>query len=175
MYTSGQVRTINPSSIEIRNTVAPGTYYIVAVAGPGYGYDIETDDTNNSFASAPFSVDYSDLDATAVSYTEAGGDVAVSYQVTVGAYSIGDFTATFYLSDDATILPSDFNLGQVSYTGNRLSEEVITGSGDLFAKPGSLPAGDYHIGMIIDAAGEVPESNESNNILAGNLLTLSAP
>jgi len=74
---------------------------------------------------------------------------------------------------DANITTADTRIG--IYTVPALSgnaSQTVTVSGAI---PASLAAGTYYLGAIADALSMVPESNETNNALAGNTLLVSGP
>jgi hypothetical protein len=77
----------------------------------------------------------------------------------------GPFTVGFYLSTDSTITTGDTLLGQATVS-------TAVNPGDTFGQssPGkqlTIPAGtadgSYYVGMVVDAGGNVGESNEGNN------------
>jgi len=43
------------------------------------------------------------------------------------------------------------------------------------AIPAETVTGSYHLGAVADYPGSVPEANKSNNVFAGNLITIRLP
>ncbi|MBI5073928.1 MAG: hypothetical protein HZB62_01970, partial [Nitrospirae bacterium] len=83
------------------------------------------------------------------------------------------FSGGYYLSTDANITTSDIYVGGYSRSGLLAGEEwTDTRSVQL---PTNLASGVYYIGAIADSAGVVQESNETNNSLAGNQITIAMP
>jgi alpha-tubulin suppressor-like RCC1 family protein len=174
----------------ILSTLPGGTYYIGAIAdmysngsNPYYANLIkESDETNNAFAGSPIVVTGPDLVITTVSGPATGltgGSVTISSTVaTTGGGSTG-FYVSFYLSIDNVITTSD------TYLGSRKIISLAPGasnSGDVtFTVPNNLPGGTYYIGAIADSLlgttshNVVAESDETNNALAGNQITVTGP
>lgn len=90
------------------------------------------------------------------------------------ASTAGQFEVDFYLSSDSTISYSDRNLGSYSIrsllgnsnTGNLTTQLTLPDASD----PVWNGSGNYYIGMIVDAIGQVKETNESNNKSVGEFI-----
>jgi subtilisin family serine protease/subtilase family serine protease len=161
-------------------TLAPGTYYIGAIADVGGvgGQVLEGDETNNSLAASSSIVITAgaDLLMTAVSGPSTGivgTDITVSNTVKnqgAGPASVVQQVHLF-LSTDSTITSSD------TYLGSR-SQALDAGESDSdntsVTIPVSLAIGTYYIGAISDAGEYIIETDETNNSLAGNTITLTA-
>ena len=101
------------------------------------------------------------------------GTVAVSFQIlNQEIHAAGPFDVTFYLSDDANIDPASDTRLQLDATdpdayhvAGLAAGATHSGSVSLVV-PASDPFGtdnDYYIGMVVDAGGDVTETNEVNN------------
>src|ERR1019366_1746687 len=92
-----------------------------------------------------------------------GGQVSISATIkNQGTAVAGAFRLGFYLSTGSNITPSSTLIAYCSYTF-LAAGATNTCSGTL-ALSGSLGAGTYHGGVIVDDLNQVSESNESNNI-----------
>jgi len=82
-----------------------------------------------------------------------------------GSDASGGFMVSYYLSADATIsAASDIFLGDVPVPSIAGGATVVLNSGALTI-PGTVAAGDYYLGWIIDSASEMTESDEGNNLV----------
>ncbi|MCB9915900.1 MAG: hypothetical protein H6828_12285 [Planctomycetes bacterium] len=91
-----------------------------------------------------------------------------------GDLSAPGFVIEFYLSDDDVIDATDHLIGVRTLFGLGIGQ----GSAQSFpyTVPAGLPVGVYRLGAIVDAAGAVAESDESNNVkLATGTVTLYVP
>jgi subtilase family serine protease len=175
----------------IPGNLQPGTYYIGAIADnfhlylydPEYEYSWvvynnakESDETNNALAGNQITITGPDLTMTSVSGPAnglAGKPVVISNAVTASGGGTGPFSVGFYLSKDSIITTSD------TYLGNRFIAGLAPGASDAadttFTIPANLAPGTYYIGAIADYQNQVSESNEANNALAGNQITILGP
>lgn len=83
-----------------------------------------------------------------------------------GAGNAENFVVSFYASDNYWFSPNDTKSG--SYTvenlaGNNETEKITTN----LTLPNSLAAGDYFLGMIVDAEDKIAETNKENNTNQG--------
>ncbi|MEA5463289.1 CARDB domain-containing protein, partial [Leptothoe sp. PORK10 BA2] len=95
----------------------------------------------------------------------------------IGGAATGNYTVSFYLSSNDFISTADQSLGSVTLsslaagaaTGTLTTQLTMPGVNDAFwlANGGN---GDYTVGMIIDSANTVTESNEFNNSNQGQLI-----
>ncbi|MBE9067062.1 hypothetical protein IQ260_10385, partial [Leptolyngbya cf. ectocarpi LEGE 11479] len=108
----------------------------------------------------------------------AGNSFDFDYNISnIGGAATGNYTVSFYLSGNDFISGADKSLGSVSLrslaagatTGNLTTRLTMPGVNDAFwlANGGN---GDYTVGMIIDSANTVTESNEGNNRNQGQLI-----
>jgi subtilase family serine protease len=177
--------------VTLPGNLQPGTWYIGAIADnfhlyfydPEYEYDWvvynnakESDETNNALAGNTIAITGPDLTMTAASGPSsslAGKPVVISNTVTASGGGTGPFMAGFYLSKDNVITTSD------TYLGNRIISSLAPGASNsadtTFTVPAGLAPGTYYVGAIADYYNQVPESNEDNNSLAGNQITILGP
>jgi uncharacterized repeat protein (TIGR02543 family) len=150
-----------------------GTYYygvcVDAVAG-------ESDTANNCSHGQVVTVTASglpELGVTSVSgdgQATAGGTLAVAATVANhGAATSGAHRIAFYLSPNTTITPDDIYFGYCD-VGSLSPGANFTCSGGV-GLPTQATPGVYYIGAIVDADGQVAESNEQNNALAASATT----
>ena len=188
------------TSITIPSSIAPGTYYIGAIADnftvmecdewdcwdTGIGNRIvESNEANNALAGNQIVVSGPDLAMTVVSGPGAGArgrTITVNSTVTnAGNEASSGFSVALYLSTDSMITTSDI------YLGTRSVASLAAGASNAAATavtipriigydedgyPISLPPGTYYIGAIADTYNKVQESSEVNNALAGNQLVI---
>jgi len=145
-----------------------GTYYVGAIAD--YTNIVpESDETNNGLAGNQVTIT-NDLVVTTISGTMANGKL--TYSVTVhnnGNGQTGNHYTGIYLSTDATITTTD-TLVDAYYAGG-----IPGGSSATYTGTISVPqnaTGTYYVGAIADYTNMVPESDETNNGLAGNQISL---
>jgi hypothetical protein len=98
----------------------------------------------------------------------AGGHVTLSAWTVKnqGTVSSGGFSSGFYLSTDSVITASDTYL-----TGNSNSSGLAAGAqfnwgGPTLTIPAATPPGNYYIGILVDRANAVSESDENNNYVS---------
>ena len=171
---AGTESTVN-TTVTIPSSVASGTYYIGAIADSS-SIVVESDETNNALAGSPITVTkvYPDLVMTSVSGpTSANTEQQITVANTVknqGLGAAGPFWVYLYLSTDATITTSDIYLvGR--YIGN-LAAGTESTVNTTVTIPSSVASGTYYIGAIADSSSIVVESDETNNALAGNQITI---
>jgi hypothetical protein len=78
-----------------------------------------------------------------------------------GPVGAGSFTLGFYLSGDTAISTADTLLGTLSVSG--LAAGATEEFSEYVTAPASVPGGAYYLGVVIDHANAVAESNEANN------------
>ncbi len=88
-----------------------------------------------------------------------------------GVSSAGSFYVGFYLSTDAVITTSDTYLGRRSVSGLAAGAKKSATTSVMI--PAALAAGTYYIGAIADCNNARAETDETNNALAGNTITLT--
>ena len=78
-----------------------------------------------------------------------------------GQTAAGPFNVAFYASLDDVVTPSDYHLGTTRVSGLGAGDWCNAGlSVESFP---DIPAGEYYVGVILDADDEVSESDELNN------------
>lgn len=162
------------TTVKITTAVPVGTYYIGAIVDYT-GLISEADEGNNALAGNIISVSKADLLMTYVSgpaSAPVGSGIIVSDTVSnQGAGNAGGFYAAFYLSKDAAITTAD------KYIGRRFVTSLASGVSDSLSAtvmlPANVAAGTYYIGAIADYGKVVPESNEANNAITGNTITIT--
>jgi uncharacterized repeat protein (TIGR01451 family) len=155
-------------------TLAPGVYYLGAIGDTG-NRAAESNEENNALAGNPISV-VSEVDLIITSVS-APSSVGMGQQIPVtatvknqGSGNAGEFYVTFYLSADSTITSDDIEIrsGHVGFLEGGGQNTVAVN----IPLPVSL-SGTFYIGAIADGRKAVAESNENNNALAGNLITIT--
>jgi subtilase family serine protease len=149
--------------VTIPADTAVGTYYVIAQADAG-GEIEETTETNNQWKVqvrvGP------DLDVTAFS-APATASAGASLTVTASVKNLGGAPAAasalhFHLSADAQLDASDQWLASRAVPA--LAAGVTDSGSSALNLPASLTAGYYYLLARADGAGEVAETNETNNV-----------
>ena len=170
------VEQINNISVFIPATATGGTNYIGAIADYD-GRIAESNENNNALAGNVISVTkrYPDLIMTNVSGpTSARLKQTATFAATVqntGVVGAGEGYVGFYLSTDVNISTSDVYLGQAyqsSLASGGQQEVSLT-----VTIPANLARGSYYIGALADRGSVVAETDETNNGVTGNLITIS--
>ncbi|MDD5772836.1 MAG: CARDB domain-containing protein, partial [bacterium] len=173
---AGASSTVNPT-FAISSTLAPGSYYIGAIADYNNARK-ESDETNNALVGNTIDITPgADVIVTAVSGPASGvTGTSISITATVknqGVGTISTSTAGIYISTDPTITTSDTRLGTASIASLAAgASSTVTKS---FVIPSTKAAGIYYIGAIADYNNARKESDETNNILAGNTINITKP
>jgi subtilase family serine protease len=160
--------------VTIPNTLAAGTYYIGAIADSNSSIN-ESSEANNALAGNTITVTKPDLTVTVLSGPTSGTrGASITITNTVanqGAGNAAGFYVYFYLSTDATVTTSD------TYLGNRYVTSLAAGAtsnaSTVVTIPSTLAVGTYYIGAIVDSTNALTETNETNNALAGNTITVN--
>ncbi len=155
--------------------LVPGSYYLGAIADTGNRV-AETNENNNSGVGNQINV-VSDIDLVTTSVSgPLGGSPSQPISITIGiknqgSIGAGEHYVTAYFSIDSTITVGDTELGSV-YVNNlgAGAQQTVTLNTTI---PTSLN-GSYYIGAIADSRSRVSESNENNNSLAGNQISVAS-
>ena len=107
-------------------------------------------------------------DLVARTFVPPGGPVARTFTIlnsvkNDGTRAAGPFTVSFCISPDPSFTTADTVIGTRSFTGlgaGVAAPELPTS----VTIPSTVPAGTYYLGMIIDPADVVAESDEGNNV-----------
>ena len=157
-------------SLTLPNTVGDGDYFIGMILDPALRIS-EVDESNNLFAAGTISLSGPPRPDLAVSgltlpdVVKAGTTISASAVVeNLGTAASGSFDVKFYLSTDDEISTSDTLLKTVTRT------TIVAGGSQAWMQslniPKPLADGSYWIGMIVDPASRITESDEFNNDFA---------
>jgi subtilase family serine protease len=157
-------------SLLIPADLTAGNWFIRVVVDPDNAIG-ETDETNNTLASAAISltilppVDLRAVSLTAPTSLQGGAQASLTATVSnQGTMPSGAFQVSFYLSTDGTIATNDRLLKTV--TIDSLGPNGQIRWSELVDIPENVPGGSYFLGILIDPANEIAESVESNNVLS---------
>jgi len=178
----------------------PGDYQVMA--GPGYGWEFTTaasqtvsviggSETQNVNFGARLP-DLPDLQSTgegessyAPSIVVPGEDWSAYWSVTnAGTAAAGQFDVAFYASPDPLITEDDHLIGVVtvgsldSIPGSNVAEIELLFDTDPETPQGAFPdirVGQYYVGVIIDPANDIIESDEANNTAIDESYPLTIP
>jgi uncharacterized protein (TIGR03437 family) len=149
----------------IPRSLASGNYYIgVIVQTSG-----DTNPANNTSLALPIAITSQrtsfDIGVSGVSVTPStiapGGTFTVSYNITNTSKSTGIYQRWVYLSTDQTITTSDQLLSTGTFSLTGVDDQFTTAAITL---PGSVAAGKYYLGVIVESQGD---TNPSDNTSAG--------
>jgi uncharacterized repeat protein (TIGR01451 family) len=160
----------NVTTFVIANTISAGLYYLGLIADD-LSLVPETDETNNILSIGLIEIVLGpDLVVTSIT-GPASAPVGGSLNVTSTVVNVGSgqanigFRVAYYLSTDNVITTND------TLVGFRFINSVLGGqtntAGIPVQLPTTLPAGSYYMGGYVDYQFRVPESIETNNVLAG--------
>ena len=165
-------------SLSLPKAVTEGDYYIGMIIDPAFKV-AESDENNNAFGLGPIPISgppRPDLSGSLTIPASATAGNTISARIEVDNLSptaSGKFAGLFYLSDDDVITPDDlfvvavFDRTSVAANGRQTWTQSLT-------LPKSLADGNYWLGFVIDAGEKIGESDESNNIVVGGPITVSA-
>jgi hypothetical protein len=176
------VGTVTPTSVESITTNAdemegeasviwhlpptPGTYHL-AVSGPVTGEDVVFTATVASLPDLYISSGAITLNVPSIAST--GGLIHLS-NWTAKNQGLGPSAATgiqYYLSTDATITTADRFLGGSDLPA-LASGATASFDGPTFSIHPPLTVGTYYVGILVDNANQVAESNEANNYVSAS-------
>ena len=167
---AGSYRT-GTYNVNLPSSISSGTYYFGIIVDSTDRID-EGDETNNILTGNQISIsdpDY-DLEATSISLT---GITSVclggTFDLSVSVNNLGNDYAGFHyytvmlsLSNTASSIYSGTNLGSAyGYSGVAYYTDNIQAT-----VPTSIAPGTYYVGLIVDSANNVDETDENNNIVA---------
>jgi subtilase family serine protease len=164
-------------NIMVPATLAPGTYYVGAIADYDNRVISESNEANNSLRGTTIILTRDpDLDVRAV-YSSVttivrGGVIGVT--VNIGNQGLAAASTSFnvgiYLSKDRIITTADTRIGVRSIAG--LAAGTWVSTSNIVSIPLFLAPGTYYIGAIVDYPNTVKESNETNNTSAGSTIVV---
>jgi subtilase family serine protease len=162
-------------------SVAAGNYFLLFYAD--HAYEVQESNENNNVRALPLAVGSAtvlqlnpDLQVSAAllsqSTVAAGSALTLSVTVYNGGTAVANGGKTgYYLSPDSLLNSSDVLLGFTA--GNTIQVGASAANSISVTMPSTLQAGNYYVLYIADYAGEILESNESNN-KASRLLGVTA-
>ncbi|MBZ0219539.1 MAG: chitobiase/beta-hexosaminidase C-terminal domain-containing protein [Candidatus Methylomirabilis sp.] len=155
------------TNLNIPATIAPGSYYIGAVAD-ATNTNPESNEANNTAATPITITSGIDFVVSALSGPSSavrGTGMSVSSTVTnQGPGTSVKSYVRFYISTDATITKADVYIGYRSV--GALGGGASSGATTTLTIPATIAPGSYYIGAVSDATNTNPESNEGNNTAA---------
>lgn len=137
---------------------------------------IKVTDSRTAFTMKQFSITVKEVDLIIASVsgpasTNLGDQIAVTTTVkNRGSGESGGFYVSIYLSADAIITTYDRAITTFYVSPLPADAQRTYTSKPLI--PGTLALGTYYIGAIADTGNRVGESNENNNALAGNQVSV---
>jgi len=169
--------TVNTGTtvVALSQTLASGTYYLGVIAD--YANAIyEVTDTNNALLGTPIVIrPASDLVVGQLGGpTNActGKSISISNIVmNIGTDTAGTSSLGIYLSTDTNITTADLRLGARTIVS--LPPGQTNASSISAALPLTLNPGVYYLGAIADYVNQLPEADEQNNSLPGNLIEIA--
>ena len=148
-----------------------GDYYFGAIIDDT-GLVAEMDETNNArvttFPVAVTMPPVADLVVDSLAASVSGRTITVSDAVRnagVGGTALS-FTVKYYLSVDATVTTSDLLIGTRTVAG--LAKGAVSTGAISYTAATDIAPGNYTVGVIVDAGGTVPETDETNNAKASS-------
>ena len=163
MLVADGVSVTTTATIGLPATIAPGTYYVLAVADASNAI-AESLENNNLRASTGVRVG-ADLQTTYVNapaFGAAGGSISVTdTTVNYGSAPAAASSTGFYLSTNSTVDAAD------AFLGSRAIGELVAGATSTVATTLQLPAqitpGSYYVIAVADWNNAVAETIENNN------------
>lgn len=173
---------VGQTTITIPSGTAPGSYYLLFVTDSNNNVYEQAPGESNNVASAAFTItpptinyvaDLTPIDLSGPATLQPGQQFTVPFTVK----NIGNTATTetswvdrFYLSTDGILGPEDILLGELAHFGSLASQQTYSASGTFVAPPSG--GGNYYIILRTDAANQVFEADESNNL---RLIPTSVP
>ena len=165
---AGARSPIENTTVTVPPTVPAGSYYLGMIVDPANAV-AEADEANNvASTTRPRSPSRACPDIAEWTFAPPSGSQPRTFTIynadrNIGTAPTGPFTVGFYLSSDLTFTTSDTLIGTRQYA------DLAAGAAGLNENtavtiPGSVPAGSYYLGKIMDPTNEVAESNENNNV-----------
>ena len=157
------------SSLTIPANTAGGAYYIIAKADANADV-VETSESNNNRQSGQIAIgpDLTVADLTAPPTVGAGALITLSDTTkNQGAGSAAASQTSFYFSTNSLFDAADVLLG--SRPVPVLGTGAVSSASTTLTIPAGTASGTYYVVARADAAGVVPEGNESNNTRAASI------
>jgi subtilisin family serine protease/subtilase family serine protease len=157
------VSATTTASITLPAAIAPGTYYVLAVADAANAI-VESVENNNLRGSTGIRIG-GDLQTTYVNapaFGAAGGSISVTdTTVNYGSVAVAASSTGFYLSTNSTVDAADAFLG--SRAIGELSAGATSTATTVLQMPAQVAPGNYYVIAVADWNGAVAETIESNN------------
>ena len=157
------------SSLTIPANTTGGAYYIIARADANADV-AETFESNNNRQSGQIAIG-PDLTVSALAApSTAGAGALITVSDTTGNQGAGPAAASqtsFYLSTNTLFDAADVLLG--SRAVSPLGAGAVSSASTIVTIPAGTMSGTYYVVARADAAGVVPEGNESNNTRAASV------
>jgi len=157
------VSVTTTASITLPAAIAPGTYYVLAVADASNAV-AESLETNNTRGSTGVRIG-ADLQSTYVNapaFGAAGGAINVTdTTVNYGSVAVAASSTGFYLSTNTTVDAADAFLG--SRAIGELSAGATSTATTVLQLPSQIAPGNYNVIAVADWNGAVAETIETNN------------
>jgi hypothetical protein len=156
--------------------MVPGTYYLGSIVDYT-DHVVESFEGNNTFTGATVTF-YALPDLVVHSISgpatgKIGGTISVAYSVCNQGSDVASYSSTgLYLSSDPSITTTDYHL--INVVDVLLAAGSCSPTNNVTVTiPSNIPPGTYYLGAIADLLSYIAESNENNNSLAGNTITIS--
>lgn len=165
---------VGQATITIPSGMTPGSYYLLFVADSNNNVFEQAPGESNNVAASVFTVtpptvtyvaDLTPIELSGPETLRPGEQFTVQFTVrNVGNAATIEtgWIDRLYLSTDGILGSEDVLLGSVTHTGSLASQETFVASGTFVAPPSG--GGSYYIILRTDAAGQVFEADESNNL-----------
>ena len=168
----GGIASVPTTTLTIPTTVLPGTYYLGILADKNWNVN-ESSETNNFVSTKVTIATLQDLTIiNAGSPLVTPGMVAPGGAVSLASWTVKNqggqnswsFTSGYYLSADAVISTSDKYLGGTSnLRGLVAGAQTVWPATASLTIPATTAPGLYYLGILVDRANAIAESNEKNN------------
>lgn len=178
---AGTETTSTPTDLVIPPETPLGTYYVRILVDRG-GAVTEVSESNNSVVSGPIQIVSGTMDLVLVSgplqplpSAVAGQTLTLQHWVVEnrGTLFAPSFTAGIYLSPDTVITSADLLLAEPRMPGLAPGSPFSYAGPVSVTIPATLPPRRYYLGLLLDRAREVYESNEANNSRVTSRLTVT--
>ncbi|MDB5337904.1 MAG: repeat-associated core domain protein, partial [Planctomycetaceae bacterium] len=141
-----------------------GNFGLIAGLSPFFSVDVQS--TQTLLTAIGSGTNISAQSVTPPANGTVGQNVTIPYTVTNNdAIAItGDWTDSVYLSSDTTFGADDVLVARVPHVGGLAANGSYNGQANAVLP--NVIDGDYHVIVIADTAGQVPDTNRTDNTLA---------
>jgi len=171
---SGIINT-GVTALALSGTLSNGMYYLGAIAD--YNNLIrEGSETNNGLSTMTINIragiDLAVASASAPATAVTGSTLSLSNIVrNLGTDNAPVSALGVYLSTDPIITTTDTRIGAPSIAALASGQSLTNGTAVYL--PNYVAAGSYYLGVIADYANALPETDEVNNILMANAISIT--